>query len=439
MMLCRYSRFAVASGGLLVLLSSCGLKRHPYDNPIANKSQQPDKILFDKAVNDIEHSRYEIARLTLNTLINTYDSSEYLAKAKLAIADSWFREGGAHGLAEAEADYKDFILFYPQMEEAAEAQMKICDIHYKEMDKPDRDTTQARRAEDECRQLIVTFPNSKFVPQAQQRLRSIQEDLADADFLVGMMYHKKGSFPAAANRLQGVADQYPLFSQADEALWNAADAYRQMGDRFEDREAGDYTEIVKDYPLSTHVEEAKSRLEAMKRPVPEADPGALARMQYELKNRPKASLTSRIVGPLSGHPDLRAAATSGAPNMEGFKPTIPLSVPGAEGAAGTTGVGITGVSAQVVNDPNAPGKNGDQAAPSKTATPAASGLTAQAGATQNANLAALPQNHVVKQKKPKQRKTKQQKPAAATTPASATPAATTPNAAPPPPTTPPQP
>ena len=63
-------------------------------------------------------------------MINTYDQSEYLAKAKLAIADSWFREGGAHGLAQAEAEYKDFILFYPTLEEAAESQEKICTIHY---------------------------------------------------------------------------------------------------------------------------------------------------------------------------------------------------------------------------------------------------------------------------------------------------------------------
>ncbi len=54
--------------------------------------------------------------------MNTYDTSEYLAKAKLAIADSWYREGGTHGMAQAEAEYKDFILFYPAMEEAAESQ-----------------------------------------------------------------------------------------------------------------------------------------------------------------------------------------------------------------------------------------------------------------------------------------------------------------------------
>ena len=123
--------------------------------------------MFDRAINDIEHGRYEIARITLNTLINTYDQSEFLAKAKLAIADSWYREGGAAGLAQAEAEYKDFILFYPTMEEAAESQQKICMIHYKQMDKSDRDQSQAIRAEDECRQLVVQFPNSKYVDETQ--------------------------------------------------------------------------------------------------------------------------------------------------------------------------------------------------------------------------------------------------------------------------------
>src|SRR5213593_1073776 len=163
----------MSSKKILVLLAaalvaaSCGFHRKKYENPITKDTQQPDKVLFDKAINDIERSRYEIARLTLQTLINTYDTSEYLAKAKLAIADSWFREGGAHGLAQAEAEYKDFILFYPTMEESAEAQEKVCDIHYRQMEKPDRDPHDAVRAEDECRQLLVQFPNSKFAPGAQ--------------------------------------------------------------------------------------------------------------------------------------------------------------------------------------------------------------------------------------------------------------------------------
>src|SRR6201982_444896 len=155
--------------GAALATGACGFKRKAYDNPITKDTQQPDKVLFDRAINDIEHGRYEVARLTLNTLINTYDTSEFLAKAKLAIADSWYREGGPHGMAQAEAEYKDFILFYPAMEEAAESQEKICMIHYKMMEKADRDPNNALRAEQECRTLLVQFPNSKFATSVEQR------------------------------------------------------------------------------------------------------------------------------------------------------------------------------------------------------------------------------------------------------------------------------
>jgi len=82
----------------------------------------------------------------------------------------------------------------------------------------------------------------------QQILRSTQEVLADKEMRVGTFYFTKGSMPAAANRLQGVADQYPLYSRADEALWSSAESYRRMGDRFEQQQASAYVRIVRDYP-----------------------------------------------------------------------------------------------------------------------------------------------------------------------------------------------
>src|SRR5947209_9111737 len=154
----------IAALMLCIVVSGCRKKK--YENPITKDTQQPDKVLFDKAMKDIEKGRYDIARITLNTLINTYDTSEFLAKAKLAIADSWFREGGSHALAQAEAEYKDFELFYPNMEESAEAQWRVCQIHYKQMEKVDRDSSQALRAEDECRLMVTTYPNSRYTKDA---------------------------------------------------------------------------------------------------------------------------------------------------------------------------------------------------------------------------------------------------------------------------------
>lgn len=333
------------------LLTSCGFRRKKYENPITKDTQQPDKVLYDKAVKDIERSRFEVARITLNTLINTYDTSEFMAKAKLAIADSWFREGGSHGLAQAEAEYKDFILFYPTLEEAAEAQEKVCMIHVKQMEKPDRDMKHAVRAEDECRQLLVQFPNSKFAPRAQQLLREIQEVIADSEYRVGSFYHTKGSNPAAANRLQALTDQYPLFSRADDALWQLGDAYSKMGPRFRDKSGAAYARIVKDYPLSPLAELAKKRLVGMEMPVPEADPVAYARMKYEIENRTKPGMMSHMWGVFRKSPDTSQAAKSGQPPMTGLRPSIPASVPPPPSG---TGAGVsTDVTVSTVSDTTA--------------------------------------------------------------------------------------
>jgi outer membrane protein assembly factor BamD len=334
-------------------------KKKKYETPITKETMQPDKVLFDRAINNIEHGNYLSARLTLQTLINTYDTSEYLAKAKLAIADSWFREGDAHGLAQAEIEYKDFILFYPNMEEAAESQSKICDIHIKQMSEPDRDSSEAQRAEDECRQAAIQFPNSKFTKGVEQKLRNVQEALADKEFKNGEYYYKRGALPAAQGRFAYVTQQYPLYSNADEALWALSDSYHKMGDRFENQEADALTKIVRDYPLSVHVPSAKNRLTEMKRPVPQADAAAYDRMKYNMEHRTREGLFSRSLSIISGHPDMGAAAKMGAPIMTESRPGNPVSIPmdaslspapgggGAGSGVSDVGIGVAGDSSSL--------------------------------------------------------------------------------------------
>ena len=402
------------------MLTSCGFKRKKYENPITKDTKQPDKVLYDKSVNDIEHGRYEVARITLNTLINTYDQSEFMAKAKLAIADSWFREGGLHGLAQAEAEYKDFILFYPTMEEAAESQMKICQIHYKQMDKPDRDATQALRAEDECRQLLVQFPNSKFVPDVQQLLRNIQEAIGESEYRVGAFYVKKGSNPAAANRLQRLVDQYPLYSRSDEALYDLGDSYGKMGNRFRGKSGEAYARIVREYPLSGYADNAKKKLQAMELPIPAADPAAVARMKYEQEHRSRASILSKGTGFLKHGPDVHTAAKSGSPAMTTMNPTIPASVPtpaGATGFQGDVGATVNPGGSALDTQPDARANPPATGATPPAATPATTPAATPAGTTPqrveplpaNANYQAKPSKK--QPKKPKNDK-KQTTPAA---------------------------
>jgi outer membrane protein assembly factor BamD len=414
----------------LALLSSCIHKK--YETPISKNTQQPDKILFDSAMHDIERGRYEVARISLQTLMNTYESSEFLAKAKLAIADSWFREGGSNGLGQAEAEYKDFQLFYPQMEESAQAQDRICDIHYKQMDKSDRDIIQTLRAETECKDLIIQYPNSKFVPGATQKLREVQESLAAHEFFVGDFYQKRQMNPAAANRLNALVDQYPLYSGAGDALFEAGDSYSKMGPRFRKQAGEMFARIVREYPNSPRVKDAGKRLEEMELPVPAPNQTALERAKWEQENAKRLSMTKKAMGMIKSSPDLSHAAHSGAPTMTDPKKTMPASIPVVNTVQGDAAAAAAGATTP---------------APTKTevtAGPVADTTTGTAQENKAAEVAQqpLPTNRdkeieemKARQKKlqdkanKKNKKKVQPEPAAApaaTTPAAAAPAATTP-------------
>ncbi len=50
-------------------------------------SRHPDEFLFDRAMGAVQQDRYDVARLTLETLVNTYPDSPYTSKANAALHD----------------------------------------------------------------------------------------------------------------------------------------------------------------------------------------------------------------------------------------------------------------------------------------------------------------------------------------------------------------
>jgi outer membrane protein assembly factor BamD len=317
--------------GVLALITGCTNKK--VNNPIANvDSKQPDKVLFDRAMDAMKHNRYDQARLTLQTLINTYPDSEYIARAKLAVADSWYAEGGSAALAQAEIEYKDFETFFPNMSESAEAQLKIANIHYQQMEQPDRDYTHAVRAEEEYRQLIMQYPDSKLVPEAKQRLREVQEVIAAREFNVGRFYYLRQSYPAAIARLQSLIDKYPLYSRADEALYLLGQSYEgeiamvrshpgnetqksRMIEEFTKGAAQAYDHILTRYPLMDRADDAKLRLQALHQPVPRPTKAAIAQNKAEEDSRKEQGTLSKVIGGFAKHPSVTEASKVGEPTL----------------------------------------------------------------------------------------------------------------------------
>jgi len=82
---------------LLFLLLSCGGKKVSTNAP-TNEIYEPDRVLFDRAMRDLKKNKFTVGRLTLQTLINTYPDSEFLPRAKYAMAESFFKESSSSSL-----------------------------------------------------------------------------------------------------------------------------------------------------------------------------------------------------------------------------------------------------------------------------------------------------------------------------------------------------
>ncbi|HUI83593.1 MAG TPA: outer membrane protein assembly factor BamD [Candidatus Binatia bacterium] len=371
-------------------------------NPIADvDSKQPDKVLFDRAEEAMKHGKYDVARLSLQTLINTYPDSEYVARAKLAIGDSWYAEGGTAAFAQAESEYKDFITFFPNMPEAAEAQMKIANIHYREMEKADRDPTHARRAEEEYRQMILQFPDSPLIPQAKERLLEVQEVLARREYMIGHFYYLRESYPAAIARLKSVTDTYPLYSGADDALFELGNAYEKQVElvrhsklaeaakgvlirQYMEGAVAAYDRILTRYPLEGRAADAKKRLLALKQPVPKATPEAIAEDKAEIASRGSQGKVGKVMENFHKGPDVSEADKVGEPTLvDPRQASAPDMVRAANASVNSMLEGNNHVTVEQVSNGATPPENAP--VPRSDAAP---GSTAAAGSTTGAADAA---------------------------------------------------
>ena len=351
-------------------------------DPLAGQDANlPDRQLYDKALIATKKGHFDVARLDLQTLLNTYPDSQYQMRAKLAIADSWYKEGGTAALTQAEAEYSDFRVFFPNSPEAAEAQMRIGDIYFRQMDKPDRDHAKAIHAEEEYRRMLTDYPDSKLVPQARQRLRDVQEALATREASIGDYYGTHQNWPATIARYQTVIDTYPQYSHMDDVLIGLGDAYAAQSAYirgqnlpeagkarlltiYDGRAANAYREVILNHSASQHVEDARDRLAAMNVPIPNPSVDQAQASQALENSRSQYRLQDRARLLVFHQPDVVTAARIGDPPLVDARPTLAPDVtraivndfneamhPGSTTTAGAKTAGSTDAAADPATSP----------------------------------------------------------------------------------------
>ena len=234
-----------------------------------------DRQLFLEATKEVRKGNHDTGRLLFTTIITTYPDSPYLPMAKLAIADSFYLEGGTSNLIQAGQAYQDWITYFPTDPLADSAMMKVAETEMRQMGLSDRDITHARKAEQRLKALLQQYPQTKLRPEVESRLRDVQDNLADHNFAIADFYRqryngKKGGLKGAQDRLKEIVDKYKDYCRMDDVLYYYAWTFTVEEEQ--DEAAKYYQQLVRDYPNSHFVDKAKEQLNIIGAPIPDPDP-----------------------------------------------------------------------------------------------------------------------------------------------------------------------
>jgi len=262
-------------GGRRLLGLLPGKKNDKYAELTGSVAPGRDRQLFLDATKEVRKGNHETGRLLFTTIITTYPDSVYLPLAKLAIADSFYLEGGTSSLIQAGQAYQDWLTYFPTDPLADAAMLKVAETEMRQMGLPDREITHARKAEQRLKVLLQQYPQTKLRPEVEERLRQVQDNLGDHNFSIALFYRdryngKKGGLKGAQDRLKEIVEKYPSYCRMDEVLYNYAWTFTVEEEP--DEAAKLYQQLVRDYPNSQYVDKSKEQLNIIGAAIPEPDP-----------------------------------------------------------------------------------------------------------------------------------------------------------------------
>ncbi|HMV81920.1 MAG TPA: outer membrane protein assembly factor BamD [Blastocatellia bacterium] len=249
-----------------LVLAACGGKDKVKNENAAIPGR--DKELYEQASKKAEKGRYDEARLLYNVVITTYADSEYLPLAKLAIADSFYLEGGNSNLEQAIGGYKDFAQYFPTHPKICEVKHKIAQSFMRQMGAYNRDVSNARKAEQQLKSASQTCQSSPMMAAIKNDLNDVQQVLGLHEIDISRFYlYNRQAYKAAESRLRDIVTNYPFFSYFDESLYLLGVS---LVEQEQPEEATEYfTRLVRDYSNSEFAKKGKEYLEKLGKPIPE--------------------------------------------------------------------------------------------------------------------------------------------------------------------------
>jgi outer membrane protein assembly factor BamD len=93
----------------------------------------------------------------------------------------------------------------------------------------ERDQKAAKESFEAFKELVTRFPESRYTPDARQRMTYIVNSLAQYEVHVARYYYSRGAYVAAINRAQTALAEYRAVPALEEALYITYKSYDALG------------------------------------------------------------------------------------------------------------------------------------------------------------------------------------------------------------------
>lgn len=223
-------------------------------------SSASDQVVWEAGQKAIEKKDWESARQYYRRLIDAFPQSQHQPDARIALADSYFEEGGTGNLVLAVSAYREFLTLYPQHPRSDYAQFRAAESYFRQRNSPDRDQTATDQALEEYQRLLDIYPQSSWVEPTRERIQECRQSLARSHYLVGYFYQRtRQAWRSAIGRYETIIKEYPDYDRLDEVLFRLGECLGNAG-RY--AEARPYLGRLRaEYPNSEFVADAQ-KLEA---------------------------------------------------------------------------------------------------------------------------------------------------------------------------------
>ncbi len=244
---------------LFAVLTACS------SNPEDETAGMTVEELYTTAKNRLDDADYEAAINMYETLESRFPYGVYAEQAQLDIIYAYYKYDEPESAIIAAERFIKLHPNHPKVDYAYylrglasyDGEMSYLYRLFNQ-DISERDPRSARRAFKFFARLVKKFPQSRYTPDAIQRMHNIRADLAKYEIHVADFYMRRKAFVAAANRATYVVENFQGTPSVPTALGIMVESYLQLG--LNDL-ASDALKVLKlNYPDSPITRKASKRL-----------------------------------------------------------------------------------------------------------------------------------------------------------------------------------